>query len=678
MPKRYAAKQIRKKALPTPKNAPKSSPTADVAPQNFDQLPSDQQMLILQRSVGNQALMKLMGKSDAIVQRAFRPARVTSKAHLRNANAGAIDVDNMVGRAIPKGAEVVIDSTDTIVQHRKVISNATWVRAVDTTAANWDPALDPTHGGYIRQASTNPALPAYPRPAQLTLGSRGTLDVQTDWHEDYGEYLVVEKSAQTPADDIVKIGATFYRMNAAHQCFPLTALEKTQVDDVSRDSAVTARITLIMNQAAAAAGISPAVFASAHNIQNLKKPLRMELAKGNQKEKNQWYKWSQNVLAKIAQGASELADSILHWRSQIYPGNPALAIPTIIEVEGSDLHDKGLGAVFVTYTKPNDATGMFPNVPLVKVVIKPEDRNIEKSLFGTQAGSLANQINNLAGLGVGDSITRIKMETHANYGSIIEFVQGQQAKAINGTGVGTQAMSEGIAFAFLAGMSDVHKENVIWNNGKPYFIDADNSLNAARLNNVESQSGFSFNNKAQTDTDVDHIQNNPNQSRSAIIQAVIQDSIPFIQAIRAAFTNKQGRVVPIYTNHWAKNLRHYVPRDDGTPADDIQHVFTRWSVINMLAAQVQSGGPDGIGTGLEGESGTAGGGGHFDLAAEKLQIKADFDQGKIPFYNYDYSTGNVTHNGQVIWQGQNLDDAMNILLAKFPPPLPIGLLDDND
>jgi hypothetical protein len=54
---------------------------------------------------------------------------------------------------------------------------------------------------------------------------------------------------------------------------------------------------------------------------------------------------------------------------------------------------------------------------------------------------------------------------------------------------------------------------------------------------------------------------------------------------------------------------------------------------------------------------------------EARQIKTDFDQGVIPFYRYVYNTGHVIHNGKVIWHGQTLDQAMEILFIKFPPQL---------
>ncbi len=295
-------------------------------------------------------------------------------------------------------------------------------------------------------------------------------------------------------------------------------MEKTQINPVSRVDAIEQRIRLILTEAATNAHILTALVVTDANVQKLIKPLRATQATARQQDKDSWNQWSQNVYAKITTGTAEALASILHWQAQLTdPARLGSCVIEEIEIDGSDLHDHGLGTMFVKFRKPLGGTGLWPDKDAFKVVIKPEDRSIEKSLFGTQGGSLANQVNQIVGLNGADEISSIRMETHANYGSLIDFVRGQSARSINGGGGDTQAMSEGIAFAFLAGMSDVHQDNVIWSGGKPYFIDADNSLNASRLQAPASQSGFSKNNKARTDTDINDLANNPAGSRSAIV-----------------------------------------------------------------------------------------------------------------------------------------------------------------
>lgn len=663
-------------SIPVQQNGQPQAETSETfAPRNL----SLKDMMRLQRTVGNQAALRLVQNakdanktdSEANIQRAFAPMRVRSKSHMRDRTPAGIDADNYSGRAIPSDTEVVANTADQVVQVRKWLPNVTWTKAVDVNAANWQSGIHPLASTYIR----NSKLAAVPYPKQavtVTIGDRGNHQLQPEWHEDIGEYYVFEKSIETPGDDIIKRGENYYRMTAGHQIVGLSNREKSQIN---RTEYVRDRLTQILRTAAVTGGIDPALIASDENITKLLNPLRISLSSYDAVQRNRWFTWSQNVFAKITSGATDVVNSILHWRSQIYPPDVTAVGITKVDIEGSDLHDHGLGAMFVTYTKPNDGHGMFPNVPSVKVVIKPEDRNIEKSLFGSQAGSLANQVNALAGLNAHpeNAISTIKMETHAQYGSLIEFVQGQQARALSGAQPDSQAMSEAMAFTFLTGMSDVHQDNVIWHGKKPYFIDADNSLNAGRLNQVSAQSGFSKYDQARQNTDVNAYNNAPATSRSAIIQEIIADSTPFIDAIRAAFDNKQGRVVPLFTNFWANRWKalNYIGQPEGHPHDNIQNVASRHAIVNNAVSKLPRGNNgvgDMIGTGLAGEAGIAADGEAFDVGAATQQTKLDLDQGKIPFFTYDYTSGLVSQNGQDIWRGQSLDDAMNILLAKFPAP----------
>ena len=610
----------------------------------------------------------------AVVQRAFEPVTVTGKSHLRASHGGNVAGGQRVGRAIPAGTEIVADSASQQVQHRSILRDVDWTPAVDVTAAAWNPAAHPAAHGFIRSTKIVPRV--YPRSVTVTLGSRGQLPRQARWDERVGEYTTIEPSLETPADEIVLVGGQFRRLDGAFNLHPLTTLEQSQVDDISREAAAELRLRDILVKAATAGGIDPALVATPENVEGLEHPLRMEVALGSQADMDKWYAWVQAVFLKIEAGANELVASINHWRGQLSPADITQCQVTRIEFKGSDLHDKGLGAVVVDFTKPLGGA-IFAAQTNVTAVLKPEDRNIERALFGKQAGSLAAQVNLLAGLNPADEITRIEMETHATYGSIIEFVRAEAARKVNGAGADTQAMSEGIAFAFLAGLSDVHQDNVLWDTqGNPYFIDADNALNAARLQTPTSQSGFSMYNPGRTQTDIDALQRNLAASRSRIVQALRLNSTPLLAAVQAAFTNTVGRLVPMYTNHWANRLKFdgYITADAGTPADGIgaDQTFSRWGLANKSAAKL----PDGVadragGPGLVTESGVAATGRHYNPAVEAAQIKADLDQGKIPFYNYDYTSGHVTHNGQVVWHGQTLADAVAILRAKFPPPPPV-------
>ncbi|MEO0562629.1 MAG: hypothetical protein AAF125_10965, partial [Chloroflexota bacterium] len=307
-----------------------------------------------------------------------------------------------------------------------------------------------------------------------------------------------------------------------------------------------------------------------------------------------------------------------------------------------------------------------PGQRTVSVFIKPEDRSIEKAMLGKQSDSLANKVNELANLDPADAISTIKMRTHKTYGTIMETVQGTVAQG--GAEPGSQAMTEAIAFAMLGGMQDLHYDNVLWRDGKPYFIDADNALNADSVAKGKSQSGFANRNQAMSDTETAAINNDPSSSNSEIIAKLLENSVPFENAVRKTFTGKSGRVVPIQTAKWTGIFKYkssYVTRADGAPTDD-KTAQTRWGVANLWASRVHDG-QGGQNRGLIGEAGESSGGRFYDEAAEAAQIKADLDKGQVPFYHYDYSTGHVKHNGVVIWHGQSVADAINVLHEKFNP-----------
>jgi hypothetical protein len=684
---RQRATQIEHSPAPTTRASHQSAPVQLEPDKSATETlsPQTQRILQIQRTVGNQAVLRMLGKRPETIQRAFQPARTTSKTHLRS-GPGALDVDTQIGRNIPSGTEIVVDQAQQQIQNRKIINNVTWTRAVDVTGAAWDPVNGPGLGGYVRNNKIR--LKDY-NGLTNDVNVNGTVHQNKPvmWNPAVGEYTRV--SLRSWSDDtasIIKTGANFpgdyKRLSAANVMTPLDALEELQMDPPKREREALIRLKQILRDAATDNNLDPAVVATDESARKLLNPLRITLGKGTAGEVGSWNAWSANVFQKIENGAEEAMASIAHWLAQLTdPLRPGSCRITEVEIEGSDLHDHGLGAMFVKFSKPAGGTGVWPDKTDFKVVIKPEDRSLEKSLFGTQAGSLANQVNQLAGLDPADEITRIRMETHDNFGSLIEFVRGQQARGFNGTEAPNQAMSEGIAFAFLAGMSDVHQDNVIWKDGKPYFIDADNSLNAARLQNATSQTGFSKFNTARTNEDLGHINNTPDQSRSRIIASLLENSTPLLDAVRAAYDGHTGRVVPIYTEPWAMNwkLRGFITNPVGLAADMWPAQRTRHGTVNEMASVLPDGSanwrpvpteaPRLVGHGLAGESGVAGTGRNYNAGVDKAQIMADLNEGKIPFYSYEYTTGFVKHNNVRVWDGQSLDDAMNVLLAKFPAPV---------
>jgi len=350
-----------------------------------------------------------------------------------------------------------------------------------------------------------------------------------------------------------------------------------------------------------------------------------------------------------------------------------------VRLSGSDLHDEGLGAAFVDFTKPPGGGGMYRDKTNFTAVLKPENRAIEKRLFGTEDTSLASRINVMAGLqgegvDVDRAIGRIKMQTHAAHGSLIEFIEGTQSRDFDRLQPPSDKMREAMVFAWIAGLSDVHKDNVIWRDGRPHLIDADNALNNARLGlttdpEAEVQSGFSEYSEGGEETFREEIKGAPEgETDSLILQALanVERPVPIITAIKKAFEGQKGRVVPIATSSWANVVTGYYGLPPGLVNDAPGFGTTRWAVSNKMTERVPDGTPSTPQPGLRGEVGEDPGGHNFQAAEEARGTKANLDVGQIPFYEYEYDTGHVLHNGTVIWHGEALARALELLLNKFP------------
>ena len=342
----------------------------------------------------------------------------------------------------------------------------------------------------------------------------------------------------------------------------------------------------------------------------------------------------------------------------MYPDNADECDITSISLTGSDLHDEGLGAVIVEFHKPEGGNDLFPEEE-IKVVIKPESRELEKSLLGSQEGSLVNEINEY--IRAGDEIQTIKMESSDEHGSIIEFISGQQP--VGGGNVADYSALETIAFAYITGMFDLQYENVLWKDGKPYLIDADNALRKTELSEgPHSQTGFSQYDRNLVE-ETRKMREAPETSVSDIIWELLENATPIVSLVKGAFSGKSGRVVPIFTNTWAGLLRSFVKSDIGGLDDDLNDTVSRWAIANMLASKVADGWQGS--KGLRGEAGESLEGNRYDEESESVEIEDDFNYGKIPFYTYYYDAGEVKHNGAIVWYGQTLDQAMASLLDKF-------------
>ncbi len=431
-----------------------------------------------------------------------------------------------------------------------------------------------------------------------------------------------------------------------------------------------AKIEKILRKAALKYKLNPNLIAIEKNIIILLDPFRLKKDDSTKKsidfncdmtKFDNWKKWTNGIFPQIESGADELMASTQHWKTEM--GGDQCKLTSFI-LTGSDLHGKGLGAVIAEFKKTENTGNIFHNKKKVKVVIKPEDRSIEKSLLGKNNDSFASWVNEFSNLNKNSEIKLLEMETHQVHGSIIKFVDGVQAgKLFEVYGEKNHqsrdfknSLKEAITFAFLTGLADLNHENVIWTKEKhPYMIDSDNALNSRQLDNPTRQNGWQYYNMYETENIVNSLNSENKQStESKILDKVYTDPELFFDKFKDSFNGKQGRAVPISTNDWSKWLTEYAVLSDNE----------RVNFFDDKAPKV-SDGKNTVTKGLKGETGESANGGNFDLAEEIRQIKIDFDKGQIPFYVYDFSTGRVLHNGQQIWNGKTVIEAIDELKNKL-------------
>jgi hypothetical protein len=385
-----------------------------------------------------------------------------------------------------------------------------------------------------------------------------------------------------------------------------------------------------------------------------------------------WFAWKNSVADQIAEGANYLADQLTYWRNAEFPKAPKVGFQEV-DLLGSDLHERGLGAVHVKFTMPNaDMKTDF--------VIKPEDRAAEAAMFGKGESSMARQLNELAGLGSSEAITTFLMKTHSQYGTLIEFCRGVQAKQLSGLEATSPALWETMALTMIAGLSDAHQENIFWLDKRPVFIDADNVLTFHRMHmasqeRLKTQTGFTKYHEGATNAAYSHIQDvftDPSKadpSKSKLLATLARDAKPVVDVLRGTFSGKSGRAVPVFTKRWGEQVYNASRWPLGQPTDPNSSYRSRWGMANGWLPKLETSDPNSQpedGPGLAGETGIAAQGKFFDRSAEAQEIVTDLSRGRIPFYNYEFDTGHVIHNGRVIWHGHPLDEVLALLLMRFP------------
>jgi len=378
----------------------------------------------------------------------------------------------------------------------------------------------------------------------------------------------------------------------------------------------------------------------------------------------------QDKILRVRQGAEYLADNIEHWRRWLHPDDRTVVWD--VHLMESDLHERGLGVARVEFRKSPGPTGHpFEHDTIVQAMVKPEDKSLEEALLGASPASAASQINRIAGLaGPDEMLTTIRMKASQDHGSLVEIVKGMAAKDMAPGPQATKAVfHETLVFAFLAGLDDLHVENVFWHEGRPYLIDADNVLNnfqmLKRASGDIDQTGFWKYNADAAAENREAVKSGDNRRvRSRILDAMLTDAnrrVDIAKVLRNAIIGKKGRVVPISSAYWGKQVRTYAT-----------HASHREALLDMTSHEVTivrspTTFDESIGAGLIGVCGENTAARMYDRAEEMAQQRADFNAGVIPFYEYDFTTGRVTHNGRHIWNGQTVDQAIGAMLDRFDP-----------
>lgn len=572
-------------------------------------------LLTLQRSVGNRAVVRLMNPRPA-VQRKFNAATVTKKSGLRAKN-DKNQLSKSIDPPTTKGERLLVNDDQARALVRKgFLSSETWHPAVNVKPEGPYTADTKTRRGYIGASTVAVNGESFEDLAKARVGALLALgEVDRPW-----------LTGKLSTDDHVT-----FLMNKL--------LRADQWVDSDLDNFAEALTTL--------------------------------------DEKYQ----------RIEDGAIYVGKVLEHWKTWLYPKHPDQVTLESMRLVKSDLHERGLGVVEVRFKKPaNRGCKKFKAEKEVHAFLKPEDKSLEQSLFGSEKTSAVNKINKIAGLKGSSRLQSIRMESTKaeEHGTFVEAARGVETEKIQQQSAKSDhaiapSFHETMVLAYLAGIDDLHKKNVFFQDpnvqgggrGVPTLVDADNVMSWSQMNRDKPessgtfvQSGFSSYNKDEAEKNQKALKGLDNSEiNSKILETMISDPTrrnEIIGALVEAITDKRGRVVPIRTQKWGGLLKDWPSMEAAEKQGLLESIATeKWLVRKGRNFSTD------YGPGLYGVTGEKAGGGKFRADVEREQIKADFTKGAIPFYEYDFNTGVVTHNGQEIYEGATLREAMNTMLERF-------------
>lgn len=374
---------------------------------------------------------------------------------------------------------------------------------------------------------------------------------------------------------------------------------------------------------------------------------RLKKNKGN-KFKEGYY---DRIALRISRGAKELTSDVLFWQNDI-KDKRAFYHPFVkhVELMGSDLHDRGLGAAKVQYGASMVTYDGDVNDVDLNYMIKPDNRAIEDALVG-RSNSLAEKLNKKAKVPFSKQVETLNIEATDRHGSLIEFVHdGLEEAATKGLRkIGlfydyNEVAIETIALAFLGGIFDLHHENVMTRGGAPILIDADVAVRPKEFEKPSEQSGFN-NSEANTGVVNKQLQGG-NEKSSYILKYAIDNPEEVTKIIQNVIGNKIGRIVPVATATLQTMHHQYIDCLETDYKNDAK--MTLDTVPKMINA------------GLQKEVGKDKGN-IWNTDRVRAFVKNDFDQGQTPHFQYQPSTGYVFFKNKKIWKGDGIKNSMKIL-----------------
>ncbi len=418
-------------------------------------------------------------------------------------------------------------------------------------------------------------------------------------------------------------------------------------------------------------------------------PMFRNPARGNvtsYEHSQSFQKWAGSALNRLEEGAESLSGDVQYWVSALKTEPGVYVVePLGIHLTGAELHERGLGVSFldlrITRQKSIEEGMSVDSLtrpgPVTKetrrVVLKPDNRSFEKAVLGKGKGSVAEQLNVKAKLG-DNAITTINMATSTDHGSIVQYVEENLLTYLKSWQCyltnDKQPVIEAISFAFIAGLWDLHSENVKMVGGKPVFIDAEVGYQPEIFKNQHQPEHPKLRNAGlgtvQHQVVDDQLSGGTNGS--VLIVWAKQNVAELIGILKDTVGNEQARIVPVFTSDWFyfKNrfLEYTFAKDAEVVDESLRAASYASKTIDDAANSIDDGYHLAHSPGLKKQIGPnkLGVTNTFYL---KETIKGDFMKGVIPEFLYQPSTGCVSFNGRIIWEGENLDDSMNYLSARL-------------